>query len=82
MATLRQRLHRKNASGSYDLVHFETEASLVIMPDGSNLATWKPFVAAASAPSDTRVFWIDTRANNGLKYHNGSAWVAVPVMYT
>ena len=29
MATLKQRLHKKNSSGSYDVVHLETEASLV-----------------------------------------------------
>lgn len=29
MATLKQRLHMKNSSGSYDVVHLETEASLV-----------------------------------------------------
>lgn len=30
MATLKQRLHRKNSSGSYDVIHFETEAALII----------------------------------------------------
>ena len=29
MATLKQRLHRKNSSGTYDVIHFETEASLI-----------------------------------------------------
>ena len=29
MATLKQRLHKKNSSGSYDIVHLETEASLI-----------------------------------------------------
>lgn len=40
------------------------------------------FVAQASAPSDTKVLWIDTSGGGGLKYHNGSAWVPVPVAYT
>ena len=29
MATLKQRLHRKNASGTYDVIYFETSADLV-----------------------------------------------------
>ena len=29
MATLKQRLHRKNASGVYDTIHFETSADLI-----------------------------------------------------
>lgn len=40
------------------------------------------FIAQASAPSDTKVLWIDTSGGGGLKYHNGSAWVPVPVAYT
>ena len=39
MATLKQRLHRKSASGTYDTIHFETEASLVTMASGSNVET-------------------------------------------
>ena len=37
MATLKQRLHRKNADGSYDVVHLETSASLVKRANGSNV---------------------------------------------
>ena len=41
-----------------------------------------PFIAQASAPSNTKTLWIDTTANTGgLKYYNGSAWVNVPVAY-
>ena len=29
MATLKQRLHRKNASGTYDVIYFETSADLI-----------------------------------------------------
>lgn len=35
MATLKQRLHKKNSSGTYDVVHLETSASLVLMSDGT-----------------------------------------------
>ena len=29
MATLKQRLHRKNSSGTYDVIHLETSADLI-----------------------------------------------------
>lgn len=46
-------------------------------------ALTKVFFAGGSAPSDTKLLWIDTTANTGgLKYHNGSAWVHVPVSTT
>lgn len=37
MATLKQRLHRKNSSGSYDTVHLETSSDLVKRPDGTTV---------------------------------------------
>ena len=37
MATLRQRLHRKNASGTYDVIHLETESGLVLRSDGTTV---------------------------------------------
>lgn len=41
------------------------------------------FYAGTSAPSDTKKLWIDTTSTTGgLKYHNGSSWVHVPVAYT
>ena len=40
------------------------------------------FVAQPAPPEDEDILWIDTTANTGgLKYYNGSAWVAVPVMW-
>lgn len=39
MATLKQRLHRKNSSGSYDTIYLETQASLVKMDDGTTLTS-------------------------------------------
>jgi hypothetical protein len=48
MATLTQRLHRKNSSGSYDTVHLETSSSLVLRPSGrtveEDLAAYLPKV--------------------------------------
>ena len=38
------------------------------------------FIVSTTAPANTNVLWIDTA--NGLKYYNGSAWIAVPVAYS
>ena len=39
--------------------------------------------AGASAPSNTKLLWIDTGTTDpGLKYYNGSAWVTVPVRWS
>lgn len=49
---------------------------------GAKASDWKPFHAGTSAPSDTTQFWIDTTTSDPkLKYHNGSAWVPVPVAF-
>lgn len=94
MATLKERYLRMNASGTYDIIHRETESSLVIRPDGTTveaaitnimtkLSAIKAVHYGTSAPSDTKILWVDTTANTGgLKYHNGSAWTYVPVAYT
>lgn len=48
MATLKQRLHRKNASGTYDTVHFESTSDLILRPSGrtveQDLADYLPEV--------------------------------------
>lgn len=41
------------------------------------------FATGTTAPSNTKLLWIDTTTNTGgLKYYNGSKWVHVPVAYT
>ena len=37
MSILRQRLNRKNAGGSYDTIHLETESGLVLRTDGTTV---------------------------------------------
>jgi hypothetical protein len=37
LATLNQRLHRKNADGTYDIVYLETSAKNVLMADGTTV---------------------------------------------
>ena len=40
------------------------------------------FVAGTTAPSNTKLLWIDTTpTTGGLKYHNGSSWVGVPTQW-
>lgn len=82
MATIKERVYRKNASGTYDTIHYETSADLVLMPDGTKLSDYKVVHIGTKAPRSTNILWIDTNSNMGLKYHNGSSWVPVPVMYT
>ena len=38
MATLKQRLHRKNGS-AYDIIHMETESNVVLRPSGNTVET-------------------------------------------
>ena len=41
------------------------------------------FYAGSSAPTNTKLLWIDTNTTTGgLKYYNGTAWTHVPVAYT
>ena len=41
------------------------------------------FYAGTSAPSNTKLLWIDTtETTGGLKYYNGTEWVVVPVAYS
>ena len=37
MGIRRERLRRKNASGTYDNIHLETSADIVLLSDGSGL---------------------------------------------
>lgn len=39
MAVLKERVYRKNASGTYDTIHYETSADLVIMKSGDTVET-------------------------------------------
>lgn len=55
--------------------------------DGAGSAQWVSlgggFAAGTAAPANTKALWIDTTpGTGGLKYHNGTAWVHVPVAYT
>ena len=48
MATLKQRLHRKNSAGTYDTIHYETSSDVVMRPSGrsveQDLAAYLPEV--------------------------------------
>ena len=39
--------------------------------------TTKPYSAGTTAPTDTRLLWIDTGKGGIAKYYNGSSWVAI-----
>lgn len=60
MATLKQRMHKKNSSGTYDTVHLETSSSLVLRPSGrtveQDLADYLPKTQASDTPPSTLPF--------------------------
>ena len=42
----------------------------------------KVFAVGTTPPTNTNLLWIDTTpTTGGLKYHNGSSWIHVPVAY-
>lgn len=42
-----------------------------------------PYIAQSTPPENTKTLWIDTSGDNGgLKYHDGTNWVHVPVDYS
>jgi hypothetical protein len=44
--------------------------------------TTQSFIASTEAPANTAILWIDTSEDGGLKYHNGTDWVTVPVRFS
>ena len=55
----------------------KTDAANTYLTQTSAAAINFAFVASANAPTNHKVFWIDTGHNNLLKYHNGEKWVAI-----
>ena len=55
----------------------KTDAANTYLTQTSAEAINFAFVASAKAPTNQKVFWIDTGHNNLLKYHNGTGWVAI-----
>lgn len=43
----------------------------------SDIADYAVYSAAATAPANTKLLWIDTGNGGILKYHNGTAWTPV-----
>jgi len=68
MATLKQRLYKKNASGGYDTIHLETSASAVLMSNGT---TVEAAVNGKAASNHTH-----TAAQVGALATNGTAAAA------
>lgn len=57
MATIKQRMWRKNASGTYDTIHLETESGLVLRPSGrtveQDLTDYLPKTQDSDTPPET-----------------------------
>lgn len=60
MATLKQRLNRKNSSGTYDTVYLETSSEVVKRPSGttveSDLTNYLPKVQDSDSVPESLVF--------------------------
>ena len=54
MATRKYRLNRKNSSGSYDVIHYETSSNIVVRPDGSSV---EESLSNNNLPSGIIVMW-------------------------
>ena len=55
----------------------KTDAANTYLTQTSAEAINFAFVASAKAPTNQKVFWIDTGHNNLLKYYDGSQWVSI-----
>ena len=55
----------------------KTDAANTYLTQTSAAAINFAFVASAKAPTNQKVFWIDTGHNNLLKYYDGSQWVSI-----
>lgn len=53
----------------------DTEEMYIGTTGGNKQIQKPPYVAQATAPTDTSILWIDTANNNAIKYHNGTSWV-------
>lgn len=80
-----------NATNSLSqLAPTSANSVIVVGPSGAptfttiaNIQNISIYHVGTSAPSNTKLLWIDTTANTGgLKYHNGSSWVHVPTAYS
>lgn len=69
MATLKERYMRMNEAGGYDVIHRETESSLVLRPSGrtveQDLADFLPEVQATDNVPESLLFGRDHNALNG-----------------
>lgn len=82
MATLRQRMLRKNTSNVYDTIHLESESSLVLRPNGTNvedqLTTHLPKTTNSdNNPVDLLSLGEMRISPNGLIFARGTDQIAV-----
>ena len=66
-------------SGNYD-VTTKTYVDSAISTATSAIVT-DIYKASSTAPTNTKLLWIDTGNSNVLKYHNGSSWTPVVVAW-
>jgi len=48
----------------------------------ANISSSSGYLVGSTAPTNTKMFWIDSGNGNILKYYSGSAWVVVPSVWS
>lgn len=95
MATLKQRVHRMNSSGSYDTIYYETSSEVVIRPDGTTVESAINSIAESSGNPAELWVWerfnytpqnysLDTSISNQVLSDNtsGNTGVNITVQYS
>lgn len=75
----------RSAKSSADSALSKAESLAEVLEQGGGTGgeiTLSYYHIGAAEPENTKLLWIDTTEGiGGLKYHDGSAWVAVPVVW-
>lgn len=66
-----------------DLVEMGRKTSAALEKMEQDISGAVSVSVGAEPPDNTKLLWIDTAEDGtgGLKYHNGTAWAAVPVLW-
>lgn len=57
-------------------------STITIDADGTIHGAAAPYVVQSTAPSNTKIFWVDTSRGGVLKYWNGSSWQIIKSVWS
>lgn len=81
MATIKQRVHRMNESGTYDTIHYETSSSCVLLSNGSYLSDYENYVTGNSVASHNQSASTITSGTLGLARGGTNATSGAAAIY-